>query len=141
MTSDVMASSLGTSHFEDMPEHVTKGLLLLVAIIHLAPIVGFFGTSALAKLYGIDIDSPNLEVLMRHRSALFGILGALFAYAAFHPPTRPVAYAAAAASLTSFFYLAATVPNTTPAIRKLVLADLIATAALTTALLGDRLAP
>ena len=120
-----------------MLENVTIAMLLVVAAIHLMPAVGFVGRSILTKLYGIEIESPDLEVLMRHRSALFGILGSLFAYAAFHPPTRPVAYAAAAASLATFFYLAATVPGTTPAIRKIVLADLIATAAL----VGDRLAP
>jgi hypothetical protein len=90
-----------------MLEHLTKAALLVVAAIHLMPVVGFFGTSALA-----------------------GILGALFAYAAFHPPTRPVASAVAGASIASFLYLAATVTDTTRAIRKIAIADLIAIAAL-----------
>ena len=120
-----------------MIENAIKGLLLIVAIVHLLPVIGFFGTGALQRLYGIDIEDPDLEVLMRHRSMLFAILGVVVAYAAFHPPTRPVAFAAAAASLLSFFYLAATVPNTSPAIRKIVIADLVATAALATAFWGD----
>ena len=120
-----------------MVENAIQGLLLIVAIIHLPPVIGFFGTGALRRLYGIDSDDPDLEVLMRHRSMLFGILGVVFAYAAFHPPTRPVAFGAAAASLLSFFYLAARVPNTSHAIRKIVIADLVATAALATALWGD----
>ena len=97
------------------------------------PIAGFFSASALETLYAIRVDSPDLEVLMRHRSALFGILGTLFAYAAVHPPTRPVAFAAAAASLVTFFVLAATIPGTTHAIRKIIIADVIAAAALATA--------
>ena len=120
-----------------MIENGIKGLLLIVAMIHLLPATGFFGTEALQSLYGVDIDDPDLEVLMRHRSMLFGILGVVFAYAAFHPPTRPVAFAAAAASLLSFFYLAATVPNTSQAIRKIVIVDLVATTALATAIWGD----
>ena len=132
MTSEVMASILERRHPEAMLENITKAMLLIVAVIHLLPVFGFFGTSALANLYGIKIDSPDLEVLMRHRSALF-------AYAAFHPPTRPLAFVAAAASLAAFFYLAATVPDTTPAIRKIALADAVATTALTAAFLGDRL--
>ena len=139
MTTEVMASILERRHPEAMLENITKAMLLIVAVIHLLPVFGFFGTSALANLYGIKIDSPDLEVLMRHRSALFGILGAIFAYAAFHPPTRPLAFVAAAASLAAFFYLAATVPDTTPAIRKIALADAVATTALTAAFLGDRL--
>jgi hypothetical protein len=141
MTCDVMASMAAWHQSRFMIENAIKGLLLIVAVIHLLPVVGFFGTSSLQSLYGLEIHSPDLEVLMRHRAMLFGILGALFAYAAFHPPTRPVAYAAAAVSLLSFFYLAATVPNTTPAIRKIVIADLIATAALALAILGDTQGP
>ena len=141
MTSEVMASMSDARHSEHMLENVTKASLLVVAAIHLMPVVGFFGTSTLTKLYGVNIDHPDLEVLMRHRSALFGILGAIFAYAAFVPAARPLAFAAAATSLLTFFYLAATVPETTAAIRKITWADAIATAALATAYLGDRLAP
>lgn len=136
-----MVSKRDLGHARRMLEHLTKAALLVVAAIHLMPVVGFFGTSALAKLYGCDIENPDLEVLLRHRSAVFGIIGALFAYAAFHPPTRPVALAVAGASIASFLYLAATVPDTTRAIRKIAIADLIATAALALALWGQATLP
>ena len=134
MTSEIMASILRARHPRSMLESLTKAALLVVAVIHLMPAVGFVGRSTLAKLYDISIDSPDLEVLMRHRSTLFGILGSIFAYAAFHAPTRPVAFAAAAASLVTFFYLSATVAGTTRAIRKIIIADILATAALAGAL-------
>jgi len=120
-----------------MQESLTKVALLVVAVIHLMPAVGFVGRSSLARLYGIEIDSPDMEVLMRHRSALFGILASIFAFAAFDAPTRPVAFAAAATSLLTFFYLAATIPNTTRAIRKIIIADVVAAAALIAALSGE----
>jgi hypothetical protein len=105
-------------------------LMLVVAIIHLVPITGFFGASRLSALYGIDVDSPDLEILMRHRAVLFGILGVFFAYAAFVPALQPIAFAAAAVSLVTFFYLAFTVGGYGPPIRKIVVGDIIATIAL-----------
>ena len=84
-------------------EHAITVLMLIVAAIHLVPISGFFGAKRLSALYGIEVDNADLEIMMRHRAVLFGILGAFFAYAAFMPALQPVAFIAAAASLASFF--------------------------------------
>jgi len=109
-----------------MYEWVISGLMLVVAAIHLVPISGFFGADRLASLYGIEITNGNLEILMRHRAVLFGILGAFFAYAAFTPAVQPIAFAAAFASLASFFYLAFTVGKFSDSIRKIVIGDVVA---------------
>ena len=68
-----------------MCERIITGLMLVVAVIHLLPISGFFGVERLATLYEIEITDSNLEILMRHRAILFGILGGFLAYAAFTP--------------------------------------------------------
>ncbi len=39
-------------------------LLAAVGIVHLVPVSGMLGNDALAKLYGITITSPDLEILM-----------------------------------------------------------------------------
>jgi hypothetical protein len=62
-----------------MFEKAITGLLLVVAAIHLVPITGFFGARQLSALYGIEVDSPDPEILMRHRAVRFGILGVFFA--------------------------------------------------------------
>jgi len=77
-------------------------------------------------LYEIELQSANLEILMRHRAVLFGILGGFFVYAAFTPAMQPLAFLAAAISVASFFYLAFSVGEYTGAIRKVVIADLVA---------------
>lgn len=105
-------------------------LLLAVAAIHLLPVAGFFGRRRLEQLYGVEIDHPDLEVLLRHRAMLFGILGGFFTYAAFVPVVQPLAFVAAGASVGSFLYLGATVRGWGPAIRKIVRADLVAAACL-----------
>lgn len=109
-----------------MYEQVITGLMLVVAAIHLAPISGFFGADRLASLYGIEITNGTLEILLRHRAVLFGILGTFFAYAAFTPAVQPIAFAAAFASLASFFFLAFSVGQPSESIRKIVIGDVVA---------------
>ena len=113
-----------------MHERVITVLMLLIAIIHLLPLSGVAGAERLGALYGIDIEDPNLEILMRHRAVLFGVLGLLFGYAAFTPGLQPLAFLIAAASVGSFFYLAFAVGGYNAALRTVVLADVVASLAL-----------
>ena len=113
-----------------MVERTVTGLMLVVAVIHLLPVTGFFGVDGLASLYGVQISGSDLEILMRHRAVLFGILGALFAYAAFTPALQPIAFLAAFLSIASFLYLAFSVGEFNEAIRRVVIADVIAGASL-----------
>jgi len=113
-----------------MVDVTITGLMLVVAAIHLVPITGFFGVDGLSALYGIEITSSTLEILMRHRAVLFGILGAFFAYAAFRPAVQPIAFAAAFASLASFFFLAFSVGELSDSIRKIVIGDVVASVCL-----------
>jgi hypothetical protein len=57
--------------------------LLLVALIHALPLTGVLGAARLSALYGLAVTEPNLEILLRHRAVMFGMLAALLAYAAF----------------------------------------------------------
>jgi len=113
-----------------MFEPTITGLLLVIAAIHLVPITGFFGADRLTSLYGIDVTSADLEILMRHRAVLFGILGVFFAYAAFRPALQPIAFVAAFATIASFFYLAFSVGDFGEAIRKIVVGDVVAAVSL-----------
>lgn len=111
-------------------ERIITALLLMVAAIHFVPIGGFFGARRLEALYAIDVSDPNLVLLMRHRAILFGILGAFFAYAAFVPSLQPLAFLGAAVTMASFFYLAFVANEVSPAVRKIVIGDVVATVAL-----------
>lgn len=117
-----------------MYERIVTGLMLVVAVIHLLPISGFFGIERLAALYDIEISDGNIEILMRHRAVLFGILGGFFAFAAFRPAFQPVAFLAAFISLASFFFLAISVSGFNEAIRKIVIADIVASVCLAAAI-------
>jgi hypothetical protein len=113
-----------------MYERIITGLMLVVAVLHLLPISGFFGVEQLASLYEIKITDGNLEILMRHRAILFGILGGFLAYAAFTPAIQPIAFLAAFISVASFFFLSFSVGEFNDAIRKVIIADIVASVSL-----------
>ncbi|PNE01598.1 hypothetical protein A15D_02809 [Alcanivorax sp. MD8A] len=114
-------------------EKVVTGLLVLVGIIHLLPVSGVLGVKRLAALYGVSLGEPNLEILMRHRAILFGLLGLLLIYAAFQPSLQSISIVAGVISVVSFIAIAWSVGGYNDAIRKVVIADIIATAGLVVA--------
>ena len=102
--------------------------LMIVAAIHLVPIVGVFGADRIANLYGIAIDGADLEILMRHRAVLFGLLGAFLVFAVFRPAWRTAAFVAGFVSVVSFLVLAFAVGDYGAPIRRVVIADVAALA-------------
>ena len=105
---------------------IVPAALLLVALIHVLPLAGVLGAAKLSSLYGISVQDPNLEILMRHRAVLFGLLAAFLAYAAFHRPLHGLALVAGGVSVVSFLVLAAMVGSYNTAISTVVKADVAA---------------
>lgn len=106
--------------------YIVTVMLLVVAIIHLLPLSGVIGSERLAALYGISISEPNLEIVMRHRAVLFGLLGAFLLYAAFRPALQLLAFIAGFASVISFLWLAWSVGNYNAQVARVFSADVIA---------------
>lgn len=105
-------------------------LVLVAAAINLAPLLGAFAPERLTTLYGVNLDDPNLQILMRHRAVLFGIVGGLLLVAAFHPPLQSVGYAVGFASMLSFLLVAWWVGGYSAEIHRVVLLDVVGIAAL-----------
>jgi hypothetical protein len=101
-------------------------LLIIVGVIHLLPVTGMLGRQQLARLYGLAVDEPNLEILMRHRAVLFGMLGLFLIVAAFTPALQPHAYIAGLLSVGSFLWLAWSVGDYNLQLRRVVVADIVA---------------
>lgn len=113
-----------------MSERFVSVMMLLVAAIHILPLSGVAGIGQLSSLYNVEITGGDLEILMRHRAVLLGLLGVLFVYAAFKPVIQPVVFFIAFTSIVSFLYLAFSVDDFNVAIRKVVYADIVALVAL-----------
>ena len=105
-------------------------LVLVAAAINLAPVSGAFAPERMAALYGVDLGDPNLQILMRHRAVLFGLVGGLLAVAAFHPPLQTTAYVVGFASMLSFLLIAWVVGGFGAGIRRVALLDAVGIAAL-----------
>jgi hypothetical protein len=99
-------------------------ILLLVGLINAFPVTGVLGAGTLASLYGLQIDEPNLLVLMRHRAVLLGLVGGYMIVAAFRPALRPSAFVLGFASMLSFIALAYGVGGTNAAVQRVALIDL-----------------
>jgi hypothetical protein len=106
-------------------------LVLVAAAINLAPVLGALAPERMATLYDVDLGDPNLQILMRHRAVLFGLVGGLLAVAAFHPPLRTVGYVVGFSSMLSFLLVAWVVGGYGAGIRRVALLDAVGIAALT----------
>lgn len=102
------------------------GALLIAAVIHLLPLPGVLGQGKLSKLYGLAAPDPGIELLLRHRAVLFGLLGALLAVAAFQASIQVLALVGGIASTASFLVLSRQVRDCNAQLSRVVVADIIA---------------
>lgn len=115
---------------------LVSAMLVVVAIIHLLPLLGILGATQLASLYGLDFSDPNLAILMRHRAVLFGLMGAFFLYAAFKRALQPIAFVAAFVSILSFLVLAWMTGDYNPQVARICTGDIVALVALVVAVIA-----
>ena len=109
---------------------VVPSVLILVAVIHAFPVVGVLGATKLSQLYGIAVQDPNLELVLRHRAVLFGLLAAFLAYAALRPELHRLALVAGFVSVISFLVLAQPSSSLNTALTTVVRVDWLALALL-----------
>ncbi len=76
--------------------------LALVGLINLAPVAGLFSAQRLAAAYGLEVMGPDLEILLRHRALLFGILGGFILCSIVVPSLQGAAMLMAAVSMVGF---------------------------------------
>jgi hypothetical protein len=109
--------------------------LAIAGIVNLLPVTGVLGVSWLRSLYGFDVAGADLEILLRHRAVLFGIVGGLLLAAVFRSSLRAVAVAVGFVSMAGFLVVALIVGSYGPAIARVVWADVAALLALAPAAL------
>ena len=102
---------------------IIPAMLVAVGIIHILPLSGVLSATRLFDLYGITFDDPNLEILMRHRAVLFGLLGIFLLSSAFLPSLQLAALITGFVSVVSFLYLAYSVGGYNDQVNRIVTAD------------------
>lgn len=108
-----------------MRNGIVSGVLAITGVIHILALAGVAGSNALERIYGVTTIDPNVELLLRHRAILFGLLGTGFLIAAFRRDWQPFALAVAIVSTASFVLLGWMLPERNEAIDRVVLVDLV----------------
>lgn len=113
-------------------------LYLIVSVVNLLPVIGVVSADRLTMLYGLPIDDPNLEILLRHRAVLFAVVGVLLAVAAFRASWRQAATVAGLFSMLSFVALVGLVGDANRALDRVATIDVVASVLLVVAALVGR---
>ena len=101
-------------------------LLFIVGVINFIPVIGIISAQKLSELYGIAVEDPNLEILLRHRALMFGLVGGYIIYSVFQPKLQKSAIVMGFISMLGFLFLAWQSGQFNELIRKLAYIDLVA---------------
>ncbi len=111
-----------------------KGVYLLsitvVGIINLLPAIGVLGAERISSAYGVTVTSTDLEILLRHRALLFGLIGGFVLLSLGLPLYRQAALVLAGISMLGFLLLAYTSGTHGTALGKIIVADWVGLGAL-----------
>jgi len=101
-------------------------LLLAIAALNLVPAVVAVSPRWSLTLYGFALDTPMLEVVMRHRAVLLGCVGVGLGIAAFRESWWAPAVAFAFASKVSFLIFCALHTTSLGSLRRVAVSDVVA---------------
>jgi hypothetical protein len=122
-----------------MKANLTEWLIRLsfavAGVIHVLPLAGVLGRAVLEPSYGVRLgDGHDLEILLRHRALMFGILAATCFFAVAQPQWRTPVGLAAMLSMLGFALIASLQPHSA-ALAKVLWIDLLGSALLGVGLL------
>jgi len=100
-------------------------LLFLVGVINFLPIIGMLSLDKVNQAYGLSVTENNLEILLRHRALLFGLIGGFIIYSVFNPQQQTAAITLAAISMLGYLFFFWSVGGSNPALLKVAQVDII----------------
>ena len=108
-----------------MKQKIYLLMIFIVGLINFLPVLGLFSVAQLSQAYGIEFNSNELEVLMRHRALLFGILGGFVFYSLFKPSLRAPALVMTGVSMIGFLLLGWIVGDVNDELIKIAVVDVV----------------
>lgn len=103
-------------------------LLVAIGLLNLYPVIGVISAEQLNVLYGISIDSPDLEILMRHRAVMLGLIGAFLLFAAVRSSLQMIAALVGFVSMSSFVILGYLSDEIGAEVNRVIVADIVGSA-------------
>jgi hypothetical protein len=107
-------------------ELVFRISLFLAGIINFIPSSLAFFSNKISTSYGIDVANGNLELLLRHRAVLFGIVGGLMLYSALTRRYYELSVVLGSVSMLSFVILYFSIGDINSELKKVMLFDVAA---------------
>ncbi|MEL7489657.1 MAG: phosphopantetheine adenylyltransferase [Pseudomonadota bacterium] len=98
-------------------------LIFIAGLINFLPVAGVLSGEKIENLYGLTTIDATLEILLRHRAVLFGLLGGFMMWSAFRPALQTLAIIGGFAAMISFIGLFFAVGDASPSLEKIVIAD------------------
>lgn len=99
--------------------------LIIVGLINFLPILGIGSALQIEQAYAVIIESNDVEILLRHRALLFGIIGGFVVISAFKEHYQKPAMVMAAISMAGFIATVLTVGGYNDSINKILMIDVI----------------
>lgn len=96
-----------------------------MGLINFAPLVGVISAGKLEQAYSVSLASKDLEILMRHRALLFGVLGGFILYSAFSPSYQSAAMLMGGISMVGYAALVFLVGGYNESIFKVLVVDIV----------------
>lgn len=106
-------------------EKVITFCLVVVGLINFVPVIGVISAQRLELAYSITLAGNDIEILLRHRALLFGILGGFILYSAFNSSYQWVAMIMAGVSMVGFAWLVLTAGGYNEALSKVLFMDVV----------------
>lgn len=100
-------------------------LLFLVGVINFIPVVGVLSLDNINQAYGLSVADNNLEILLRHRALLFGLIGGFIIYSVFSVRYQTTAIVLAAISMLGFLFFTWSIGSANSALIKVAQADML----------------
>ena len=105
-------------------------LVVIVGIINFLPLLGILSAERIAAAYDVEVAGSDMEILLRHRSLLFGIVGGFVFYSLYNPAMQGAALTLAGVSMVGFLVLVFVVGGHNAALNRIMLADVVGIACL-----------
>jgi uncharacterized membrane protein YoaK (UPF0700 family) len=100
--------------------------LFLVGVINFVPTSLAFFPNKIKDSYGIEVTNPNLELSLRHRAVLLGIVGGLMIFSAISKKYYDLSVVLCSVSMLSFIILYFMIGGINNELKKVMLFDITA---------------
>ena len=98
-------------------------ILVAIGVITASPVITAFNSIGITSLYNVDFKDDVVLLLVRHRQAMLGLLGAALVYGAFFYHLQMRVIISAVVSKLAFIGLCITTPDLTQGIQRVIYFD------------------